>query len=211
MPDDPHERSDDQPTADSDPEGPDARAEEAFVGEPEIPSAGLLSFYDRLRERIIGALGDRGGKFGEGTATVLLLVPDIFILMVRLALDKEVPSSARALIGGALAYFILPMDLLPEALVGVGGYVDDLVLATAVLSQTFGGELEPLARKHWSGPEDIRVVLRDISMTAKSLLGESLYERLKQLLAKRGIDFPEEGAGSGPEPSSGGPGPDDSY
>src|SRR3954462_14713527 len=32
-----------------------------------------------------------------------------------LALDKEVPGSARAMIGGALAYFILPIDLLPEA------------------------------------------------------------------------------------------------
>ena len=78
------------------------------------------------------------------------------MLLVRLSLDKNVPTQARMLIGGALAYFVLPFDLLPEAIVGVGGYVDDLVLATAVLSQAFGGELEPYARKHWSGSEDLR-------------------------------------------------------
>ena len=48
----------------------------------------------------------------------LLLVPDVFILLVRLALDKDVPGSARAMIGGALAYFVLPFDLLPEAILG---------------------------------------------------------------------------------------------
>jgi uncharacterized membrane protein YkvA (DUF1232 family) len=98
-----------------------------------------------------------------------------------------VPGSTRALIGGALAYFILPVDLLPEALLGPAGYLDDLVLAAAVLAQAFGGELEPYARKHWSGSEDLRVVIQDISETAQSLLGQNLYDRLRKLMSRRGI------------------------
>jgi hypothetical protein len=62
-----------------------------------------------------------------------------------------------------------------------------LILATAVLSQAFGGELEPYARRHWSGPEDLRVVLRDLSQTAQSLLGQNLYDRLRKLMGRRGI------------------------
>ena len=114
-------------------------------------------------------------------------MPDVFILLVRLALDKEVPGSSRALIGGAIAYFILPFDLLPEAILGPAGYLDDLVLATAVLAQAFGGDLEPYARKHWSGKEDLRVVIRDITETAQALLGQNLYDRLRRLLSRRGI------------------------
>lgn len=173
------------------------RAEEALdsvestVGGAALPSSGLLSFYDRLRRRMVGVAEERGGRFAEGTVRALLLVPDVFILLVRLALDKEVPAQARMLIGGALAYFVLPMDLLPEGIVGIGGYVDDLVLATAVLSQAFSGELEPYARKHWSGSEDLRVVIRDVTYTAENLLGAKLYGRLKALLAKRGIRLPE--------------------
>ena len=167
-------------------------SEEALLRGTDVASGGLLSFYDRLREKILHTIekreGRRGAKLTEGTVRALLLVPDVFILLVRLALDKKVPGSTRALIGGALAYFILPIDLLPEAILGGAGYLDDLVLATAVLAQAFGGDLEPHARKHWSGSEDLRVVIRDISETAQSLLGQNLYGRLRKLLSRRGID-----------------------
>jgi uncharacterized membrane protein YkvA (DUF1232 family) len=167
----------------------EAAAEAALAAGNDLSQRRLLSFYDRLRERILRVIERRGrtGKLTEGAVRALLLVPDVFMLMVRLALDKEVPRSTRALIGGALAYFVLPFDLLPEALLGPVGYLDDLVLATAVLSQALGGDLEPYARKHWSGSEDLRVVLRDVAETAQSLLGQDLYGRLKRLLARRGI------------------------
>lgn len=152
------------------------------------PSSGLLSFYDRLRERIVHAVEKKGGKLGEGAVRALLLVPDVFMLLVRLSLDRNVPGSARALIGGTLAYFVLPIDLFPEALLGGIGFMDDLVLASAVLAQAFSGELEPYARKHWSGSEDLRVVLRDITTTAHSLLGDNLFNKIKNLLRRRGIE-----------------------
>ena len=163
----------------------------------ELPSSGLLSFYDRLRERILKSVEKRGGRLSEGAVRALLLVPDVFILLVRLSLDKQVPGSARALIGGTLAYFLLPADLLPEALLGGVGFMDDLILATAVLAQTFSGDLEPYARKHWSGSEDLRVVLRDLSETAHSLLGQNLFDRLKGLMGRRGIQIDGEDNGNG--------------
>ena len=170
-------------------------AEDAFNSGTDMPSHGLLSFYDRLREKILHAIekreGKRGAKLTEGAVRALLLVPDVFILLARLALDKNVPASTRAMIGGALAYFVLPVDLLPEALLGGAGFLDDLVLATAVLSQAFGGDLEPHARKHWSGSEDLRVVIRDISETAQSLLGQNLYDKLRKLMSRRGIELDE--------------------
>jgi uncharacterized membrane protein YkvA (DUF1232 family) len=153
-----------------------------------LPSKGLLSFYDHLRVRVIRTVEKRGGRMSEGAVRALLLVPDVFILLVRLALDKSVPKPARVLVGGALAYFVLPFDLFPEGLLGPVGYMDDLVLATAVLAQAFSGDLEPYARKHWSGSEDLRVVLRDIAETAHSLLGHNLYEKVKKLLRRRGIE-----------------------
>ncbi|MGD2116053.1 MAG: YkvA family protein [Acidobacteriota bacterium] len=175
-----------------DEEALERRSEEALAtGLENLPSTGLLSFYDRLRERILARIDRRGGKMADATVRALLLVPDVFILLVRLAMDREVPSSARMMIGGALAYFVLPMDLMPEALLGAGGFLDDLVLATAVLSQAFSGELEPYARRHWSGSEDLRVVIQDIAYTAENLLGAKLYGRVEHLLARRGIRLPE--------------------
>jgi hypothetical protein len=69
------------------------------------------------------------------------------------------------------------------------------VLAVAVLAQAFGGDLEPYARKHWSGSEDLRIVVQDVTSTAQTLLGKNVYDRLRRLLSKRGIELadPEEG------------------
>jgi uncharacterized membrane protein YkvA (DUF1232 family) len=181
-----------------DPQDDRRESEAAFEGGDEFPSSGFLSVYDRLRERVLGAIERRGGRLSEGAVRALLLVPDVFMLLVRLALDGEVPKATRALIGGALAYFILPTDLLPEAFVGGIGYLDDLVLAVAVLGQAFGDELEPWARKHWSGSEDLRVVLRDISHAGRALLGENLYQRVKNLLARRGVRVEETPSGARP-------------
>jgi uncharacterized membrane protein YkvA (DUF1232 family) len=163
-------------------------AEEAFVtGGDTVTRVRLLSFYDRLRGRVVGALERRGGRVGRGAADALMLVPDVFMLLVRLALDPKVPAPTRGLIGGAIAYFVLPFDFLPEALVGGFGYMDDLVLAAAVLTQALGPDLEPRARLYWSGREELRRVLGDVVGAAQSLLGESLYGRLERLLARRGV------------------------
>jgi uncharacterized membrane protein YkvA (DUF1232 family) len=171
--------------------GRNLAAEEAFVqGTAAGGSERMLAFYDRLRGRVVGALERRGGRLGRGAADALMVVPDVFMLLVRLALDPQVPRATRGLIGGALAYFLVPFDLLPEALVGGVGFLDDLVLATAVLTQALGPELEPQARRYWSGRQELRQVLRDVIGAAQSLLGENLLARLERLLARRGVALP---------------------
>ena len=132
---------------------------------------------------------------GQRAASALLLVPDVFILVARLALDKEVPKSTRVALASILAYFVLPLDLMPEGVVGPTGYVDDLVLALMALSQAFGKELEPRAEKYWSGPQTLRTVLSDVLTTASSLVGKNLYDRLRGLLAGRGIEIKKGPAG----------------
>lgn len=164
-----------------------------LVTDDGLPSRGLLSFYDSLRERIVRAVERRGGRMGAGTAEALLLVPDVFILVVRLALDRNVPKETRILLGSTLVYFVVPVDFLPEAMVGAGGYLDDLVLAIAVLSQAFGRDLEPYTARYWSGSRPVREVIQDILGAAESLVGYNVYERLRGLLAKRGVVLDDSG------------------
>lgn len=168
---------------------PDARARTSAPGA--AASRGLLSFYDRLRERMLLAAERQSHRYGKPVIEAFLLVPDVFILLVRLVLDPQVPGEARALIGGALAYFLLPLDLFPEALVGAAGFLDDLVLGAAVLSQALGGELEPYAAKYWNGERELRQTLRDIAQSARALLGRDLERRLKRTLARRGVEIDE--------------------
>lgn len=149
----------------------------------------LLGFYDRLRHRMLAAAAERAGKNGQRVADLLLVVPDVFLLLVRMVLDREVPRSTRNLIGGALLYFLVPMDLLPEAFMGPLGFTDDLLLAAAVLSSALGPALEPIAERHWSGRPGVRKALGDAAVSARALVGESVVGRIARLLKRRGIDL----------------------
>lgn len=152
-----------------------------------LASSGLLSFYDRLRNRVTDFAQRRAGKSGRGIVELLLLAPDLFILLLRLILDNRVPAGARRLILGALVYFVTPIDLLPEALLGPAGLLEDVVLAAAVLSVALGPDLEAIADGYWNGSQRLRVVLRDVSDVAYNVLGHNLYVRLQRLLSRRGI------------------------
>jgi uncharacterized membrane protein YkvA (DUF1232 family) len=66
-----------------------------------------------------------GAKAGER------LVEQAFILWYTLR-DPNTPTQAKLTIGGALAYWILPADLVPDFLPAVG-FVDDLAAITAAI------------------------------------------------------------------------------
>src|SRR5471030_1314800 len=65
--------------------------------------------------------------------------------------DSKTPIRIKASITGALAYFILPLDAIPDALVGVG-YLDDLGVLAWAYDTTFNhiGEaaLAEIGRAH---------------------------------------------------------------
>lgn len=57
------------------------------------------------------------------------------VLLLYYTLQKpEVPLKAKAIIAGALGYFILPLDLIPDVAAGVG-YADDLSVVIFALIQ----------------------------------------------------------------------------
>ena len=151
-----------------------------------VDSERLLAFYDRLRVRMEAALSRR---IGGPASAALLAAPDLFVLLVRLFFDSEVPQATRALIGGALVYFVLPVDLVPEALLGFGGFVDDVVISATVLAHVMATDLKPVVVRQWSGSRHLHAVLADAAGAADALLSSRLQSRLAQVLARYGVDL----------------------
>lgn len=58
------------------------------------------------------------------------------VLLYYLFKSNEVPLKAKSIIAGALAYFIMPFDALPDFL-PLLGYTDDLSLLVATLSHLY--------------------------------------------------------------------------
>jgi len=139
-------------------------------------------FYDRLRNSIHEFNASKGavGK----TAEFLMLVPDIFMLLWRLATDSRVAGKDRVLLGTGLAYFILPFDLVPEALVGPIGYLDDLVFAVYVLNKMLTNTDPEILREHWSGDGDVLETIQRVLTTADTLVETKVSSRLKKMMGK---------------------------
>jgi len=55
--------------------------------------------------------------------------------------DPKTSLKVKALIGAALAYFIMPFDLIPDWIVGIG-FTDDLAVVMMVLRQLAGAITE---------------------------------------------------------------------
>lgn len=58
---------------------------------------------------------------------------DDVLAMWFCAVDDKTPSKIKAAIIGALAYFVLPLDLIPDMVLGLG-FSDDIAVLTAVLA-----------------------------------------------------------------------------
>lgn len=70
-------------------------------------------------------------KFSKKAGSSVIYV----VLLLYFTLQKpEVPLKVKATIAGALGYFILPLDLIPDVAIGVG-YIDDLSIVMVALFQ----------------------------------------------------------------------------
>jgi len=138
-------------------------------------------FYQKLRMDIREWLQTKTGRSSKWSEYILL-APDLFHLLAKLAMDKNVPSGEKAKIAGALAYFVSPIDLLPEALLGPIGYLDDVALAAYVINSVMQKCDPGIITRHWAGEQDVLVVVRQIVDVAADMLGNQIWQKLKKLV-----------------------------
>jgi uncharacterized membrane protein YkvA (DUF1232 family) len=137
-------------------------------------------FYQDLRKRIRRWAATKEGK-AHRWVEILLTAPDLFHLLCKLTVDPEVPVSEKAKLAAAIAYFISPLDLVPEALVGPGGYVDDVALAAYVLNSIVNKTGPEVLKRHWAGEEDVLTVVQKILKVADRMVGSGLWDKLRRI------------------------------
>ncbi len=141
-------------------------------------------FYQRLRQRIERWLVTRGGATHRG-AELVLLAPDLFHLLCRLAAESAVPLALRAQLAAAIAYFVFALDVIPEALLGPAGYVDDVALAALVLHAVVNGASPAIVRRHWAGHGDVLQVIQRVLSMAEGLIGRGMWQRVARVVGMR--------------------------
>ena len=132
-------------------------------------------FYIRLRAKIEAYLEKHDNPYAD----YLLLAPDLFHLLVKLSTDDRVPTEKKAKFIAVIAYFISPLDLLPEMLLGPLGYLDDIALTAYVINQYINETDASVVRELWAGDQDILTTLKNIIATADKFIGSGLWKKIR--------------------------------
>ncbi len=143
-------------------------------------------FYHRLRERVKGWAKQR--DIPEKRLEYLLVAPDLFVLLSRLTLDERVPLGAKAKVAAGVAYFVTPLDMIPDFL-GPPGYLDDVVVAAWILQSVVGelNRIDPaILEEHWEGEKDILYQIGFIIDRAEEVLGRGLRFVVRRLRSGKG-------------------------
>jgi len=138
--------------------------------EPDRVEAARLDFYQRMRRKMRAWKGTRQGRSSRW-AEYVLVAPDVFHLICRLALDPAVSLQHRIRMAAVAAYYVAPLDLLSEVLLGPMGFLDDLALAAFVLNGLLRDTRPEVIRRHWAGEGDILDWLERIVKSADDMLG----------------------------------------
>ena len=89
------------------------------------------------------------------------------------------PASKKAKFLAVIVYFISPLDLLPEFLLGPLGYLDDIALTAYVLNEYINETDAQIVRELWAGDQDILTSIKNILVSADKMIGSGLWNKLR--------------------------------
>jgi uncharacterized membrane protein YkvA (DUF1232 family) len=99
--------------------------------------------------------------------------PALYRLLVRLLDDPALPGRLRPLVIGAIAYFILPADIIPEDIYGPYGYADDIFLCALVADQVQRAVgSDDILLDNWDGEAPLVPLIQDILAQEADFIGD---------------------------------------
>jgi uncharacterized membrane protein YkvA (DUF1232 family) len=139
--------------------------------------------FDALLEKDIS---DYSGDFSE----MIHQAPALYRLMTRLLDDRSLPSHFSPLVIAAIAYFILPEDVIPEEKFGPLGYVDDIYLCAFVADQVMRETgSEEIITRNWDGAAPVIPLIREILGREKELIGDK-KENIMEYIGYEQLESP---------------------
>jgi len=97
-------------------------------------------------------------------ADALRLLPDVVVLLRRLAADSQLPQGVRVRLLLLLAYLIMPIDIVPDFIPFLG-YADDAIVVAIALRSVARRAGPDAIEQHWPGtPEGLHAVRRLIGL-----------------------------------------------
>jgi len=107
-------------------------------------------------------------------------LPNYLRLLGGLVTDKRVSVLDKLIVAGAIAYIVMPIDLIPD-FIPFFGEIDDLYILILALQRLIANAGRPVLLSHWAGePEDLADLnLRQALTAAAFFLPKRIRRRLR--------------------------------
>lgn len=138
-----------------------------------------MNSFDKLLEEQISAYEGRHDD-------LIYQAPELYRLLTKMLDDPILPIRLRPIVISAIAYFILPNDIIPEELHGPYGYVDDIFLS-AFVADRVRNEIgsNDILTNNWDGEADIASLIEEILSKEEELVGD----QKKRILGYIGYEY----------------------
>ena len=138
-------------------------------------------YIDGLRSKIQNWLKTTVGKTSKW-GKYIQYTPDLFHLLIKLSGENDITLQSRDKLTVAIAYFVSPLDFIPEEFWGALGYVDDIALTAYILNDILQSNDPQIILKHWQISEDLTDLIPDILNDAEEMVGKKWWVKLKELV-----------------------------
>ena len=128
-------------------------------------TAEFKDFYDALHENLDSYKGEYASFIDYG--------PELFKLLCDILDDERISADLRLKISAGISYYVVPMDIIPEAIYGPYGYIDDIYLTVHVLKEVVKIHGYGLLERFWQLDENISEIMEICFEKAEEVLEEN--------------------------------------
>jgi len=138
-------------------------------------------YIEKLRSHISSWL-ERNPQNDYKWKEYIVAAPDLFELLCKLEEESELSQTQKGNLEIAINYFISPFDIIPEAVIGPLGYVDDVSVAANALKESFPSVDREKVKKLWTGAGDVFELVDRIYNDIPEMIDASIWEHITKRL-----------------------------
>ena len=138
--------------------------------------------YTHSRECLIEKIPDKAKPYKD----YIMFIPDITALIYRLFKDKRVPLKTKIILGSALGYIALPIDIIPDKIPIIGS-LDELTIFFFAFNRVINDVDIDVILENWQGKNEFVIVLKNAVEFLSGFTGaqnlDTIYEVIDTLVS----------------------------
>lgn len=108
-------------------------------------------YFDVLSENLASYEGEYASFIDHG--------PSLYKLLTDVLNEENISPDMRLKISAAIAYYVIPMDIIPEKIYGPYGYIDDIFVSAHVIKKISDNLGYKFLEKYWIGTGKLETVV----------------------------------------------------